>query len=188
MNTTEQPSDNSLMIEAQNGNIGAIAELYDRHQKNLYGFFVRLTGKKNCSCDLTQNVFLRILRFKHTYNPAYQFRTWMYQIARNILADYYNTKNSLIESSNNIDSILPTEPEQQNEYTTRDDLVLFSAIGQLPAEQQQLIELSKFQKLKYEEIAQITNDTVGNIKVKVHRAIINLRDVYFKVDKTIDFQ
>ena len=188
MNTPEQKSDNSLMLEAQNGNTEAIGELYDRHQKNLYGFFVRLTGKKNCSCDLTQNVFLRILRFKHTYNPAHQFRTWMYQIARNVLADYYNSKNSLIEYSNNTDIVLLTETEQQNGYTSREDLVLFSAIRKLPAEQQQLIELSKFQKLKYEEIAIITNDTVGNIKVKVHRAIINLKDVYFKVDKTVDFQ
>lgn len=188
MNTTVQPSDNSLMIEAQNGNIDAIGELYNRHQKNLYGFFVRLTGKKNCSCDLTQNVFLRILRFRHTYNPAHQFRTWMYQIARNILADYYNSNNSLIESSNNIDNVLHIETDKQSGYSSREDLVLYRAIGQLPAEQQQLIELSKFQKLKYEEIAQITNDTVGNIKVKVHRAIINLKDVYFKVDKKVDFQ
>lgn len=188
MNTTEQKSDNSLMLEAQNGNTEAIGDLYDRHQKNLYGFFVRLTGKKNCSCDLTQNVFLRILRFKHTYNPAHQFRTWMYQIARNVLADHYNSKNSLIKYSNNSDNDFNNESEQQSGYSSREDLVLYRAIGQLSAEQQQLIELSKFQKLKYEEIAVITNDTVGNIKVKVHRAIITLKDIYFKVDSTIDFQ
>ncbi len=176
------------MLEAQDGNLKAIGELYDRHQKKLYGFFVRLTNNSFCSCDLTQNVFLRILKFRHTYNPAHQFRTWMYQIARNVLSDFYNSKNKLVEYSNDIDNVRHNEIEHQHGYASREDLVLYRAIGQLSKEQQLLIEMSKFQKLKYEEIALITNDSVGNIKVKVHRAIALLKEKYFEVDRTIDFE
>ncbi len=68
------------------------------------------------------------------------------------------------------------EMEKQEKYKA-----LREAIAQLNAEQQELIELSRFQGLKYEEISEITGNSVGAIKVKFHRTMNKLREHYFEL-------
>ncbi|GAH56031.1 unnamed protein product [marine sediment metagenome] len=57
---------------------------------------------------------------------------------------------------------------------------LNSALAKLSEEQRELLVLSRFQGLKYEEISKINGTTVGVVKVKIHRAINKLREVYFE--------
>ncbi|MBI3482413.1 MAG: RNA polymerase subunit sigma, partial [Bacteroidetes bacterium] len=58
------------------------------------------------------------------------------------------------------------------------------SLAKLSEEQRELLVLTRFQHLKYEEVATIMNTTVANIKVKVHRAIGKLREYYFELEKT----
>jgi RNA polymerase sigma-70 factor (ECF subfamily) len=53
----------------------------------------------------------------------------------------------------------------------------------LTEEQRELLVLTRFQQMKYEEVAAIMDTTVANIKVKVHRAILKLREYYFEMEK-----
>jgi RNA polymerase sigma-70 factor (ECF subfamily) len=75
------------------------------------------------------------------------------------------------DSRNAIDEM---EKEGQKE-------TLKEALGLLSPEYREIIELSRFQDLKYEEISQITGNSVGAVRVKVHRAIKKLKDVYFQL-------
>jgi len=86
-------TDEALMITVRNGDIDAMSPLFERYHIKLYNFFLRLTFNKELSQDLTQNVFYRIIKYKHTYNEEYKFRTWMYQMARNNLTDFYEKDN-----------------------------------------------------------------------------------------------
>jgi len=54
-------------------------------------------------------------------------------------------------------------------------------MGQLTSEQQRLIQLTRFEGLKYQEVADIMDSTVSNIKVKVHRTMKSLKNNYFKI-------
>jgi len=65
--------------------------------------------------------------------------------------------------------------KEQRERTLKE------ALGLLPMEQREIIELSRFQDLKYEEISKITGNSVGAVRVKVHRAIKKLKEVYFQL-------
>ena len=58
---------------------------------------------------------------------------------------------------------------------------LYEALEQLSPEEREIIELSRFQGLKYQEISEITGNSVTAIKVKVHRAIHKLREFYFEL-------
>ena len=60
---------------------------------------------------------------------------------------------------------------------------LHRSLARLPEDQREILVLSRFQELKYEEIAKITETTVANVKVKVHRAIKKLRDTYFELER-----
>jgi RNA polymerase sigma-70 factor (ECF subfamily) len=56
-------------------------------------------------------------------------------------------------------------------------------MAKLSEEQRELLVLTRFQHMKYEEVAVIMDTTVANIKVKVHRAILKLREYYFELEK-----
>ena len=176
----KKESDESLMIAVKKGDLDSMAPLFESYQVRLYNFFLRLTFNRDLSQDLTQNVFYRIIKYRHTYNPEYKFRTWMYQMARNILADHYE-KNKLTTSDyyeaekigeikDEFDDIEKKERHQE----------LYVAMSKLSDEQRELLILSRFQGLKYEEISKINETSVGAIKVKIHRAINKLREVYFE--------
>ena len=60
---------------------------------------------------------------------------------------------------------------------------LHTALGKLSTEKREILVLSKFQGLKYEQIAKIHETTVANIKVKVHRTIKELKDIYLELEK-----
>jgi RNA polymerase sigma factor (sigma-70 family) len=71
------------------------------------------------------------------------------------------------------------EGEEQDEK----ERLLHQSMARLSDEQRELLVLTRFQQMKYEEVAAIMDTTVANIKVKVHRAILKLREYYFEIEK-----
>ena len=62
---------------------------------------------------------------------------------------------------------------------------LYLSMSKLSDEQREVLVLSKFEELKYDEIAKIMNTTIANVKVKVHRAINKLREYYFELEDRV---
>jgi RNA polymerase sigma-70 factor (ECF subfamily) len=174
--------DEILMIEVKNGNIDSLVPLFDKYHLKLYNFFLRLTRNREVSEDLTQNVFSRIIAYKHTFNEQYKFKAWMYQMARNTHIDHYHKNkgyfNDFEEVENTPEKV--RESLDENEKHEKHE-ILYEAMNLLSIEDREIIELSKFQDLKYEEISKITGNSVGAIKVKVHRAVNKLRNNYFQL-------
>jgi RNA polymerase sigma-70 factor (ECF subfamily) len=83
-------ADEQLMAQIQEGETGALDELYRRYAKRLYVFCDNLTRGKTPQDpeDLVQEVFLRVIKSAHTFNPGKaSFRTWLYRVARNRCLD-----------------------------------------------------------------------------------------------------
>ncbi|WP_311136787.1 RNA polymerase sigma factor [Hymenobacter cellulosilyticus] len=59
---------------------------------------------------------------------------------------------------------------------------LHRALGRLSAENREVLILSRFQELKYEEIARVMNTTEGAVKVRVHRALNELKTIYLRIE------
>ena len=73
--------DEEIMSSVKKGSVNMLAILFERYHVKLYNYFLRLTGDKGISEDLTQEVFLRILKYRDTFRHESKFTTWMYQIA-----------------------------------------------------------------------------------------------------------
>ncbi len=175
-------TDEELMTAVKNGDLEALSPLFEKYHIKLYNFFLRLTSDRETSRDLTQNVFSRIISYRESYKEIYKFKTWIYQLARNIHIDHYNKNRYLISENYEIDRISEDEKDVLTELDeTEKKETLKEALCQLPVDQREIIELSRFQELKYEEISKITGNTVGAVKVKVHRAIKKLKEVYFQI-------
>jgi len=170
------------MLLVKDGHLSELTELFDRYHVPLYNFFLRLTFDKATSEDLTQNLFYRVIRYRQSYQPVQgTFRTWLYRMARNIYADFYKQRQKEPQAG------LPPEgneeegpADQSAGYSEADYQRLDEALALLPPDQREILVLSRYQGLKYEEISKIKDLSVGAIKVQVFRAIRQLRSLYFK--------
>ena len=68
------------MLRVRHGEVETLGVLYERHRAPLFNFFVRSTGNVQHAEDLVQDVFLRILKYRHTFERGNRFTAWMYQI------------------------------------------------------------------------------------------------------------
>lgn len=160
--------------------------LFGRYSKQLFRFIFRMTADAEESEDLVQNVFYRMLKYRHTYKGEGEFTTWMYHLTRNVLADYYKKSKrcKYRREVKGYDMVMGVEkPVEEKLGKEQEDQLLHMALDKLRIEEKEVLVLSKFQGLKYEEIGQILNCSEGAVKVRVHRAIHELKKIYTQLNK-----
>ncbi|GAB5555457.1 MAG: ECF family RNA polymerase sigma factor SbrI [Saprospiraceae bacterium] len=177
------PTDEALMQKLSQGQLEACAVLFERYHLAIYNFFLRLTKQKMLSEDLTQSVFERLLKYKASYQVGKNFRSWIYQIARNIYADQYQKMGPFVDQYSKVETVAIEAPSVLNKIETNEHQIqLRQALNRLQPEQKEILVLSKWQKLRLKEVAQIMNISEGAAKVRVHRAMQALREQFFKID------
>ncbi|NIR48575.1 RNA polymerase sigma factor [candidate division KSB1 bacterium] len=171
------------MLQVREGDLGKLGVLFERHHKLLYNFFLRLTGNREVSEDLVQDVFFRILKYRHTYQGRSAFTLWMFQIARNARFDHLKKKKKYdAVQDDEIPEHISQDPiPVENLERYQETALLHSALAKLADEDREVLVLSRFQNFKYKEIAELLGCAEGTIKARVHRAIKNLRDVFYKL-------
>jgi RNA polymerase sigma factor (sigma-70 family) len=178
----KMPDDEHVMAQVRDGRVEMLAILFERHHVRLFNFFLRLTGNRPLSEDLTQELFLRILKYRHTYRGESKFSTWMYQIARNLHIDQLRSRRPEIP----IDDLYEEKPcprpcPAQNAETQQEADLLARALERLPLRKREVLLLSRFQNLKYQEIAGLLECSVESVKVQVHRSLKELRRHYLEL-------
>ncbi len=176
-------SDNVLMLKVQAGDLDKLGLLYQRYKKKLFAYFYRLTCVAASSEDLVQNVFQRILIYRKQFRNEGKFKSWMYSIAHNVFLDYVR-KQSRIEYSDDLEKwdVLEENGLEEQILQKEQSEILENAIKQLNQEQRETLVLSRFHELKYREIAEILNVSEGTIKVRIFRAMKNLKKIYAKME------
>ncbi len=170
------------MLKVKEGDSEKLGLLFKRYSKNLYGFYFHFTRHAALSEDLVQDVFVRMLRYRHTFRGDGKFITWMYHIARNVLADHVKKKkrqgftDDIAEKEDRLPASGIEEASQHEEDLRR----LEAAFQLLGDDQKDILILSRFQGLKYKEIADLLDCTEANVKVKVFRATNALREIFYK--------
>ncbi|HEX2969480.1 MAG TPA: RNA polymerase sigma factor [Bacteroidales bacterium] len=179
-------SDNALMQKVKEGDVAKMGILFERHNRQLFRFMFNMTRKKELSEDMVQNVFLRMLKYPDGFRGFGEFRTWMYHVARNVLYDHFRKekRSPILEDPENLEWKLQTEPAPDISLEKKDELEnLERAIEMLSVENRELIVMCRFQELKYSDIAAILNTTEGAVKVRVHRAIGQLKTNFLNIEK-----
>ncbi len=175
-------SDHELMLAVREGETAQLGELFERHHRPLFGFFVRMTGQRTASEDLVQHVFYRILKYRHTYRDEGSFTAWMYHLARRAIADHFRKSSKTpfpLPEPEELQN-LPDSAPQADELASRSDEIsqLHKALASMPADQRELITLYRLQQIPLEELATVYECKLGTLKVRIHRALHSLREHY----------
>jgi RNA polymerase sigma factor (sigma-70 family) len=176
-------SDNEIMESVRDGQIEKLAILFERNHVSIYNFFLRMTGSSNISEDLVQEVFLRVLKYRKSYQGRSKFRVWLFQIARNAHIDYLRKKKdsySLEDQFYDIPSgeIRPEDSMEKSQEAAK----ISQALSKLPLKKREVLILSRYQDMKYKEIADLFGCQIGTVKTYVHRALKDLSKIYFELN------
>lgn len=175
---TQTKNDNEIMNMVKAGDLSKVGLLYERHNKNLFSYFYRMTRHRQQSEDLVQNAFIKILKYNHNFSGDGKFIYWMYSIARNMWIDEYRKKDVMKQSKELDDrdaqtlSIVNENREQELEEKKK---ILELALNKLTEDKREAIVLSRYQGLTYQEIAEICSSTENTIKSRIKRGMAEMR-------------
>jgi RNA polymerase sigma-70 factor (ECF subfamily) len=174
----ESDTDDTLMSRVRDGDLQALAPLFDRHHAALLNFYLRTTGNRASSEDLVQDVFVRVLKYRRTYRPGSRFLTWMYHIARHARLDYMRKRRGEIEWDDAYAApVLPSDSAESAQHRR----CLALALQRLPDDKREVLVLSRFQGLRYDAIGQLLKCEPGAVKVRIHRAMRELREHFHQI-------
>jgi len=185
-----------IAVEAvRRGSMDRFRDLVDRHGDVVYATLRRLAGSPELAEELAQETFVRAFEHLDEFRGEAGFRTWLVQIAINLVRDRRRRSRrspamiSLEElrarSRGHDDpperrpSVEPIARLAQREISAR----LERELDRLPADYREAFVLKHVEGLSYEEIARVTGQTVGCLKVRVHRARTRLRQALADVGR-----
>ena len=168
------------MSLVKSGQLDFLNEVFSRYSKRIYNYFLKSTLERDDSDDLTQELFIRVMKYRKSYKDGNSVQFWIFQIARNMLKDYFRKMKAHKDQFNPVE-VMPESVDEGDEGLVEREKKLHLAMKELSDDRRELLVLSKFQGLKYEQIAKMRGTTVSNIKVQVHRTIKELKEVFFEL-------
>lgn len=164
------------MAGVRAGEAPAFTELYGRHSPALLTFLVGLTGDRAMAEDLLQETFVRVYRARHNYEATGSFRAWLFTIGRRLVIDWRRSRKiTWIDDATALETA--SAPERAEDRIEARDLIfrIEGALNRLPPAQREVVLLSRYAALDTDEIARVTGQTPGAVRVTLHRALQRLR-------------
>ncbi len=181
-----------LIKKAQKGDVSAFEKIITRYQSVVYSVSYRYADNTDDASDMAQEIFLKMFRTINSFKFRSRFSTWIYRVATNTCLDLLKKRRSSVSESaysydggyedldgnQNFAEVEDTRfmPDKKAEEAETKD-VINRAISRLPDDHRTAVILRDIRGLSYEEIADITDCSVGTVKSRISRARKNLREI-----------
>ncbi|WP_440056583.1 RNA polymerase sigma factor (plasmid) [Pseudoalteromonas sp. T1lg65] len=168
-----------LMLRVKEGELDCLAPLFERYKRRLFQFFMKTGHNKQVSEDLVQETFMRVLAYRTGYSGEGAFSTWLYSIGRNTAVDHYRrNKNSMNHDELDEEAVNSDQSLGENFEIQERQKLFDRALLSISAEHREILVLSRFQQMKYEEIAAIQGCNVNTLKSRMVKAVELLKAAY----------
>jgi len=180
-------TDNYLMSMVKEGDLSKMGVLYERYNRRVYAYFYRCTAEQSRSEDLVHNVFMRLIKYRNSFTGEGQFVHWLFTVVRNTWFDQ-NRKKDILKYAEDLEERQiedVTENEDVNDFRNDRIMRMRKAIQLLNPEKREAIILSRYEGLKYDEIAKICECSVSAIKTRVQRGLVDLKKIMQQLESGI---
>jgi RNA polymerase sigma-70 factor (ECF subfamily) len=171
------------MKRVRAGDLDQLSGLFERHHRRLYQFFLKLARDGSIAEDLVQEVFVRVLKYRHTWRDEAEFVPWMFALARNAAVDHFRsrTRDSRRDAAGAPESTSqPARAIERLEEAERASQ-LRAALDLLAPDKREVLLLARFGELRHDRIADLLGISPGAVRVRLHRALKELREAYRQV-------
>jgi len=184
-------SDEELVLLVNKRNTAALKILFDRYNLAIFNFILRYTNNREFAEDVLQETFTRVWFAAHLFNPKKgNFKAWVFTVGLNI------TRNEMAKKRYSYQYVemdeIPGEEQtlMESKFVHPEDLLeraeladtVTKAIQKLNPYLREVLILKHYQKLKFREIAEITNTPEGTLKARFHKAIAQLQKLLKAVE------
>ncbi len=183
-----------LMLRVQEGSLPAFTQLVNTYRERVVSVLYHRVLDQGAAEDLAQEVFIRVYRARHTYQPTARVSTWLFHIASNLASNHRRNKSRRREvsfalaqtgpkdgrtgRSGDSDQVLADvaapAPDERLEHAEL-QAVVQAALTTLSDRQRRVLQLHKFEDLTYAEIGARLNMTEAAVKSLLSRAREHLR-------------
>lgn len=174
---SDDPSDDALMLSYRSGDGASFDTLYQRYRTVVYRFFLRQLPKAEAE-ECHQEVWLKLINARTTYEPRGEFRAYLFTIAHRTLADRHrrNMKHAAVDTEAAVEDVAdgaagPAAATAAGREVER----LYRCIAALPVAQREALLMKKTAGLTLGEIAQITDTSEEGVKSRLRYAMQKLR-------------
>lgn len=154
-------------------------EVVEQHSARVYRLAYRLTGNPHDAEDLTHDVFIRVFRSLHSYQPG-TFEGWLHRITTNVFLDKMRRKQRIRFDALLDDAAgrLPSREKgpEQTYHDTRFDDDVQKALDALAPDFRAAVVLCDIEGLSYEEISATLGVKLGTVRSRIHRGRAQLRE------------
>ncbi|MEK6757117.1 MAG: RNA polymerase sigma factor SigZ [Bacteroidota bacterium] len=154
-----------------------IESLYRRFHDNLKRFILHRLSDEAAAEDLLQEVFLRIHSRIDSLVDSSRVESWVFQIARNLIIDYYRSKK---ETEQIDESALSVEPEPEADASEQLAPAIREFINELPEPYREALILTEFEGISQKELAERLGLSFSGAKSRVQRARAMLKDMLMR--------
>jgi RNA polymerase sigma-70 factor (ECF subfamily) len=181
--------DGKIVTEVLSGDKNAFGILVRRYHKQVFTLMHRFTNSPSEAADLTQEAFLRAYKRLETFQPGKKFFVWLYTLSLNLARDYVRKKKKHAENlSEDIDDAYRENPDQERRLIQKGETkALLEALDRLPEDFREALILRYREELSMKDIARILNLSVSGAKMRIHRGLIKLREVFSEDGHEKDF-
>ena len=166
-----------VLLEVAMGNESAFRQLFHTYHHKLGDYIYRLTESLLVSEDIVQEVFIRIWIYRAKLSEVQNFDSYLFKMARN---QAFTALKKLAKDQQKLSKWILAEMSSQ-QIKNEDNFdqayqgLIDDAVAHLPPQQQVIYELSRFHKLKYEEIAARLNISLETVRKHIHLALKSIR-------------
>lgn len=174
-------TDEQLIDWVAKGDASCLGTLFERHNRAVYQFCRQMTGSTAQAEDLTQDVFLRILKKARSFGGKGTFKAWLFNIARNMTLDHLRAmqrRGPPAPIEEGMEPIVERRTAEQAAAGSQSMALLQQALNRLPPSVQEIIWLGRFEFDSYEELGHALGCKTGTARVRMHRAMQQLNNEY----------
>ena len=173
--------DRALVAAMETRDADALGQLYDRHAARLLGLAHRILGDTGEAEEVVQETFLYAWKAASTFDSSRgTVLAWLIVATRSRSIDRLRTRRpTAARGPNDADPLarLPAPGDVEAESAAREwETECRSAIGKLPSEQREALDLAYFEGLTHAEIAERTGSPLGTVKTRIRLGLMKLRE------------
>lgn len=172
-------TDRELMSDLCSGDENALSEIIQRFQAPIFSHLIRMLGNEEDACEILQETFCRVYKYRDKFNPEYKLVTWIFTIASNLAKKEWRRRQRWgaipLEYVNL--TAKPSLAPHYNAGAIELGTSIEDAINLLPPHYREPFILREKQGLTYEEISEILDIKLGTVKSRINRARGQLQEL-----------
>jgi RNA polymerase sigma-70 factor (ECF subfamily) len=167
-------TDEDLMLFLQEGKSEALTELFHRYSDKLYHFFFKMLNNDGpVAEDFVQDLFIKVLKSKHTYCTDHAFSSWIYSIGHNMVKNEYRKRSSQKRNAISVElHSVESKADKINLEQVADQMRFQSELSEilieLTDEKRDLFLMRHYLGLSVKELSEVFEIPEGTVKSRIH--------------------